>query len=209
MKTHDDFIWENYSLRYGSEIQTEFLHKGIDMIVSEVELDDKNELIFTDNLHPNWKELYHLIHKLKVKSIFECGCGCAHHLINSQKINPNLLVNGCDYSDSQIKLGVSYFGLEKYEFSKRLKVRDMTNIPDIESLGKHEFVYTQAVAMHLSDERVRKFLHNMSLLSSKYIFMIENVSAHDWNSLIKEFFPEFERVIDNKYIDYGILLKKR
>ena len=39
--------------------------------------------------------------------------------------------------------------------------------------------------------------------------MIENVSAHDWNSLIKEFFPEFERVIDNKYIDYGILLKKR
>ena len=52
-----------------------------------------NELVFNDNLHPNWKELYHMIYKLDVESIFECGCGCAHHLINNQIINPNLIDN--------------------------------------------------------------------------------------------------------------------
>ena len=205
MKINDDYNWDTYTKRYEEQMGD---FKNNKLIVDETYIVD-GELVFIDDLHPNWKELYHIIHKLKVESIYECGCGCAHHLINNQIINPNLIVNGSDYSNSQIELGFKYFNLSKYDFSKRLKAIDMTNINDVNSLGKHEFVYTQAVTMHLSYNKAKKFLLNMKELSTKYVFLIENINAHDYNTLILEIFPEFERIIDNKYINDSILLKRK
>lgn len=209
MKEKDDFNWERYTeLFYKKEMITHFINKNIPIIINKFTYDDNNEIIFNDDLHLNWKELYHQIHKLKVKSIFECGCGNGHHLINSQKINPNLIINGCDYSQSQIDLGKEYFNLNDYEFYNRLTVTDIINTKDISLLGKHEFVYTQAVTMHLAYDRAKKFLFNMKELSSKYIFLIENIAAHDYDKLISEIFPEFERIKTDKYINNGILLKR-
>lgn len=207
MKTEDDFNWDSYTKDfYGVEMVREFVEKNIDLIVTNF-IKNGDDVEFNNNLHVNWKELYYIINKLKVKSIFECGCGCGHHLINNKIVNPNLIVNGCDYSQSQIDLGIKEFNLSTYDFAENLKVFDMTSETGIDTFGKHEFVYTQAVTMHLSYDRAKKFLYNMKKLTSKYVFLIENTTVHDYDKLISEVFPEFEVIQGGKYIDYGILLK--
>jgi len=178
------------------------------MLVTNFEEKD-GELVFHDNLNPNWKEIYHQAHRLKVKSVFECGCGSGQHLINIQKTSPEVVVNGCDYSQSQIDLGFKYYNMESYEFSRRLSVRDLTS-DNIDDLGEHEFVFTQAVTMHLAHERAKKFLLNMKRLSTKYILLLENPSSHNYNALISEVLPEYERIIgENKYNINAILLKRK
>lgn len=209
MKRHDDFNWDTYTqLYYGREMDTCFINQGIDYLITDLVFDENNKIVFKDNIHNNWRELYRHIHELGVKSIYECGLGCGHHLINAYKINPKLKINGCDYSQSQIDLG-ERFNLSSYPFYKNLKVQDFVNVPDIASFGKHEFVYTQAVTMHLEHNRCIQFLQNMKALSSKYVFLIENRTAHDYRALCAEVFPEFEWIEDHKHIDYGILLKRK
>ena len=117
----------------------------------------------------------------------------------------NACLGGREYEN---KAGYTNFDLGNFEFSKRLKVIDLVKTSDVETLGKHEFVYTQAVTMHLSYERAKKFLYNMKELSSKYVFLVENTTAHDYDALIKEIFPEFKKIMTNKYINYGILLER-
>jgi hypothetical protein len=209
MKIKDDFNWENYTNDYYlKELNNEFIEKSIDLIVKNIEYDINGEIIFKDNLHQNWKELYHIIQKLKVNSIFECGFGCAHHLINNQIINPNLYVDGCDYSQNQLNLGFKLFNLKDYEFSNRLKILDMVDgTIEKDMINKYEFVYTQAVTMHLSYDRANKFLKNMKKLSNKYIFLIENLNSHNYDNLINDVFDDFEKIEEHKYLNNGILLK--
>tara|TARA_R110001599_G_scaffold195269_2_gene391598 strand:+ start:28 stop:663 length:636 start_codon:yes stop_codon:yes gene_type:complete len=209
-KLNDDFGWDDYTEKYYEREMIDILQKRDkhNMIVSGFTVND-GELVFNDNLHGNWKEIYHQVHRLGVKSVFECGCGCAHHLINIKKITPNVIINGCDYAQTQIDLGYKYYELEKYDFAKRLTVKDMTNSVGIADMGKHEFVFTQAVTMHLAYDKAKKFLINMRDLSSKYVFLIENVMAHDYNDLINEVFSEFERVRNSRYVSSGILLKRK
>jgi hypothetical protein len=72
--------------------------------------------------------------------------------------------------------------LENYEFEKNLKVIDLTK--ELEYIDKtYEFVFTQAVVMHLSYDRAKKFLFNMKKLSNKYIFLIENQNNHNFAAL--------------------------
>lgn len=207
MKTYDCFDWENYTQsHYEREMLMLIQQNNLDLIINNF-LHKENEIEFKDNLHPNWIELYHQVHKLDVKSVYECGCGCAHHLINIFKINNNIEIGGCDYSQTQINLGEKYFELDKFEFAKNLKVIDLTK--ELESVDKtYEFVFTQAVVMHLSHDRAQKFLSNMGKLSNKYIFLIENTNYHNFDEMIPQVLPEFERVeLDKKYIDSSILLK--
>jgi len=209
MKTKDDFNWETYTQKHYEVEMINILQKQYnhDMIIND--FDEVDGIIeFKDNLHDNWKEIYHQVHKLGVNSVFECGCGCVHHLINISKINPNIEINGCDYSKSQIDLGYKYYELDKYDFAKRIIVKDMVD-GDFESMGTYEFVYTQAVTIHLSLDKAKKFLYNMKKLSSKYIFLIENIREHDYESLVTEIFPEFDRIKDGRFVDYGILLKRK
>jgi hypothetical protein len=73
-------------------------------------------------------------------------------------------------------------------------------------------VYTQAVSMHLSHDRVKKFLVNMGKLSSKYLLMIENVKCHDYLELFKELLPDFEVVKsfgEGIYTPNSVLLKRK
>jgi hypothetical protein len=210
-KQKDDYNWDTYTKTSYTREVLAAVNSGYDIIVKDFELDENGEVVILNDkgLHANSKEIFRIIHKLKVKSIYECGCGCAQTLIGNQIINPELEVNGSDYAQSQIDLGYKHFNLDKYDFHKRLKVIDMTNIENIDSLGTHELVYSHAVTMHLSYDRAKMFLLNMKKLSSKYIFMVENTTKHDYDKFITEIFPEFERIIDNKYIPNGILLKRK
>ena len=180
----------------------------LDLIIDNFDLENE-EIVFKNNLHNNWMELYHQIHKLKVNSVYECGCGCAHHLINIYKIDNTIDIGGCDFSQNQIDLGKKYFNLDSYPFKENLKVIDLTN--DLYEIDKtYEFVFTQAVVMHLSYDRAKKFLSNIKKITNKYIFLIENQRNHDFNQLLSESLPEFEKIeLDKKYIDYAILLKRK
>ena len=209
-KLTDDFSWDSYTEQHYEREMFDILQEklNLDMIVTDFTEKD-GEITFNNNLHENWMELYHQVHKLGVKSVFECGCGCAHHLININKITPEVTINGCDYAQTQIDLGYKYYELEKYDFANRLTVKDLTSSEGIKEMGKHEFVYTQAVTMHLAYDKAKKFLINMRDLSSKYVFLIENINAHDYEELINDVFYDFERIYDGRYLTTGILLKRR
>jgi len=209
VKTQDCFNWDSYTESYYENEMSMLSEKyNLDLIIDNFDIEN-NEIVFKNNLHNNWMELYHQIHKLKVSSVYECGCGCAHHLINIYKIDNNIDIGGCDYSQNQIDLGKKYFNLDSYPFKEKLKVIDLTN--DLYEIDKtYEFVFTQAVVMHLSYDRAKKFLSNIKKITNKYIFLIENINYHDFNQLISEVLPEFEKVdLDKKYVDYAILLKRK
>jgi hypothetical protein len=196
-KTKDDYDWNTYTQNnYEKELNI-FLENGDgngdgkDMIIKNFTAKD-NELIFKDNLHPNWKEIYHQVCNLKINSVFECGCGCAHHLINIHRINSNIDINGCDYLQSQIHLGKKYFNLEDYPFYNKIFVRDLSQLDAINEDKKYDFVFTHAVTMHLAYNKAKNMLINMGKLSSKYIFLIENWTNHNYDNLITEALPNFK-----------------
>ena len=179
-KLKDDFKWDTYTKEhYEPQINSIIKNtsgkfgSGKDFIINNFSIKN-NELVFEEQLHFNWMELYNQVYKLNVKSVYECGCGCTHHLININIIRPNIEIAGCDYSQSQIDLGYKYFNLEKYNFNNNIIVKDLTVENTVDEMKKYEFVYTHAVIMHLTDERAKYFLINMGKLSSRYIFLIEN-----------------------------------
>lgn len=192
----DDYDWNTYTeVSYEPQLsmflkQGDFNDNGKDMILKKFSIKN-NKIFFEDNLHPNWKEIYNQFNNLNPNSVFEVGCGCGHHLINIHKINNNVEINGCDYSQSQINLGKKYFNMDKYPFFNKLFVQDFSILNHfIES--KYEFVYTHAVTMHLSYTKAKNMLINMGKLSSKYIFFIENYGTHDYNELLKESLPNYK-----------------
>tara|TARA_R110002020_G_scaffold292094_4_gene507475 strand:- start:620 stop:1252 length:633 start_codon:yes stop_codon:yes gene_type:complete len=208
IKTYDDFDWDTYTeTNYEKQLIASTTQHTI--IVKPSQDENFNESFA--NLHPNWKEIYYQIHKLGVKSVFECGCGCAMHLINIATLYPQVSIAGCDYAQSQIDLGYKYLNLEDYNFNNKIVQKDMTKNSGIEELGTHEFVYTQAVTMHLEHHKAVSFLKNMGRLSSKYIFLIENYNSHDYDSLLSEALPDFERLKnDNQYVpNSAYLLRKK
>lgn len=196
-KLNDDWNWDTYTRdSYEKELKT-FLEKGDrnsdgkDMIIENFSVTD-GELSFKDNLHPNWKEIYHQAYNLNVNSVFECGCGCAHHLINIHRLDSDIDINGCDYSQSQINLGNKYFNLKNYPFYNNIFVKDLSQPDAVSEDKKYDFVFTHAVTMHLEHNKAKNMLINMGKLSSKYIFMIENWSeSHNYDMLIAETLPNF------------------
>ena len=68
-------------------------------------------------------------------------------------------------------------------------------------VGQHEFVYSQAVVMHLNTEKGKQFLKNMGKISSKYILLIEGYHNHEnFFDMVKECLPGFEFSAVHKYV---------
>jgi hypothetical protein len=58
--------------------------------------------------------------------------------------------------------------------------------------------------MHLSYDNAKNMLMNMGNLSSKYIFLIENWTVHDYNKLLKESLPNYNIIhTPNNEYDYA------
>ena len=209
-KVTDDYRWDNYTQdeyewQVFDLIQNQ--HKQ-DLLITETKRDKNDDLVFVDNLHPNWMEVYHFVDKLKVNSVYEVGCGCAQHLINIRKTNPTIKIGGSDYAKSQIDLGFANLGLFDYDFANDLQVIDMTK-PLPEGFDTYELVFTQTVTMHLSYDRAKKVLENMGKISEKYIVLIDNISQHDYPTLVRETLPDFEVINEKKYIHNTIILKRK
>lgn len=193
MKKHDEYIWSEYTKEYTAQLKE--VGKEHDFFMP------------SNNLHPNWKELYKVVKKLSPKSIYECGCGGCYHLKNIDYMLPHSIVAGCDLLQSQLD-----FGRKFSELSDKLvtKVKDMTGLIDVKM--QYEFVFTHSVVMHLSTQNAIAFMENMDRLSTKYIFMVEGTTNHEtFPQMIKDVFTEdeWEFSMPNHYINNAFLLTKK
>lgn len=217
-KLSDEYNWPVYTKEYSEQLQEIKEKDQQHFFVENYALDynkGKLSLRFKDNLHPNWMELYSTAFDLQPTSIFECGCGAGYHLKNLHTIMPKTYISGCDLLQSQLDLAKTFSDLPDTIY-ERLRVIDFTEPlnrkPFTNNIGtfiQPEFVFSQAVVMHLSTENAIKFLTNMRNLSSKYVMLIEGVKNHEnWNEMVAQVFEGWDMKFTNKYIYNGILLTK-
>ena len=206
----DEFNWFTYTKdSYERQITT----SPFITLVKHFSITD-GELNFHGNICPNHAEIYFQVYNLDVNSVYECGFGAGQHLINVYEIlresgRHDIKIGGCDISEDQLDMGIRLFNIDKYNFLSNLQIIDFAEPLDTEYLVKYDFVFVHAATMHMSNDRCRKFLFNMRLMTNKYVFIIENIKMHDYNGLIEEIFPDFDKSITSKYIPYGILLTKK
>ncbi len=205
-KAHDEYDWSKYPVEYSAQMKEIREQEGLDFFITKFE-DTDGVIDFKDNLHKNWKELYQAAYTAKPSSVFECGAGSGQHLKNLKTLLPTAEIAGCDISQAQIDFGKEFSDLP-FSIINNLRVLDFTGPVPLDK--KYDFVYTQAVIMHLSTENARKFLRNMAAISNKYIFLIEGVKNHEnWYEFVKQTLPEYDFQIIGKHIDNGILLTKK
>lgn len=204
-KFEDEYVWKNYTPEYADQLIGMKNKEGFDFFVKKWH-EENGKIIFEDNLVDNWKELYNTINRLNPASVFEFGCGACYHLRNTMTICPHIEVSGADYLESQIQFGRTFFS-DNLEFPENVRQADLTE--DVSAFGKHEFVFSQAVVMHLNSEKAIKMMRNMGKVSTRWILLIEGVRNHkNWYDLVKFALPEWNMQITKDYIDYGVLLEK-
>lgn len=205
--TKDEYNWENYTQEYSAQVdQMEAApHQGSDFLVKNWD-EQVGEIVFYDNLHGNWKDLYSEINRLKPESVFECGCGGMYHLKNIKTLFPDIEVSACDLLNTQIK-----FGAEKFEIGEdildNVTVRDFATEEATEGLDTYNFVYSHAVIMHISGEKAPVFLKNMLKISNKYVFLIEG-EQHDYVAMLKEIGEDENWTVSNSKTSRFLFTKK-
>ena len=206
MKNYEDWDWSKYTEVYMRQIIEVYRDKLFDVFISPDGLSySENGVEFKDNLHDNHKEIYHLAYKFQPKSILECGCGCGCHIKNLLAVLPNVEIFGIDISPRQVELA-NWFCQFTPEISKNISVMDISKEAPNRTF---DFVFTQAVLMHLTTEKAMKALANMKKVSNKYVLLIESPVGHpNWEGLIKEIFSGWEFSKPRRFPQDGILLTK-
>jgi SAM-dependent methyltransferase len=186
VKTWNDFDWFLYHERW-EEQYNDMTKAGYKHIVENFSVVD-DELIIDDNVHENAKEIYCDIYRLKPRSVFEAGCGAGHHLINIKKTSPWVEVAGCDRNQKQLALGKRLFSTPD-EIYNKLAAHNLVDAP---YPGKYDFIFTNAVTMHIPQEDAIKFLKNVASMATKYVLLIENYTLQYYEEIIPTCFPEFQ-----------------
>jgi len=216
-KPDDEYDWAGYTKEYSNQLQEIINDDKIDLFIDKkftLVFEHDNQVSgkiisvnFQNNLHPNWKEIYANAYSKNVKSIYEVGFGGGYHLRNLHIMLPFTEIAGCDLLESQLKFSHELSNLPP-EITKNLKVMDFTT--DFEVERQYEFVFSQAVIMHMSTQHAMAALKNMGRISSKYIMLVEGIKNHDgWYDMVKEALPGWNFEVTNNYINYGILLTKK
>jgi hypothetical protein len=207
-KLNDEYNWENYTKEYSGQLKQIEKDDNQTFFITDYE-EKEGEIVFKDPLHPNWKEIYAAAYDLKPESIFECGFGGCYHLKNLHKILPDTKISGCDLLQTQMDFGVEFSDVPD-SIKENMKIMDFTQNSLKYDVGKHEFVYSQAVVMHLNTERAKRFLKNMGKISSKYIVLSEGYKNHkDFFGMIRECLPEFELTALHKHLPNCLELEKK
>ena len=204
MKVEDEYVWQNYTAEYTAQLKE--IERDDDNVFFITNYTAENNVIdFHDNLHPNWKEIYQTVYELKPKTILEMGCGGCYHIKNVHTLLPEAKITGVDLLRTQLDFGRAFSKLpESIETYQLNCVQNKTQ-------DQHEFVFSQAVVMHLSTENAVKMLANMRDSSPKYVMMVDGVKKQaGWYDMVKSVFgPEWEFTQPNKFIDNSILLIKK
>ncbi len=203
LKFTDDFNWATYTTEYANQTEEMISKVGRTFLLRNWSVGPDGLPIFHDNLSEGWREIYSTAFSLKPATIFECGCGSMYHLHNLGVLLPQAKIYGCDLLLSQL-----YFGSLKWQLGhqtlKRVRILDFSQPDATEELGRYEFVYTQAVVMHLAFDKAVRFIQNMMKISSKYIMMLENTDFQDFDAVYREvgILNEFDISYPNRYEQY-------
>lgn len=183
MRQNDNRNWKIYPREYAAQIRD--LMTQYDMFITTTNFDeDTGNLVFHDNLHTNWMDLYSILFDIDPKTVFEVGCGSGQHIVNVQTILPNAIISGCDINFEQMEFGKTILNIDpKYYNLTQVLDFALPTVP--QSLGKtYDVVYSQAVLMHLSYSNAYHCLQNMLKISNKYVILIENPDDHNYNTML-------------------------
>lgn len=211
-KPDDEYDWTLYPGEYAKQLEEIKQNDGQEFFITEIlpgiNLDNNERTIkFKNNLHNNWKEVYHQAYRLNVKSVFEVGVGGGYQIKNIKKILPDAEVCACDITEGQIEKARSFSELSD-EQMKNIKLLDFTTFFPVDR--QYEFVFSHAVVMHQGTANAIAMLRNMARISSKYIMLVEGVANHEnWYELVKAVLPDWDFELTAAYIDYGILLTRK
>lgn len=206
MKLKDDWDWNEYTMQdYMKQIIQVYRDKFFDYFISPDGLSySENGIEFKDNLHPNCKEIYSLAHQFQPKSVLEVGCGGCYLLKNLSVILPNAEIYGIDISKKQIDFGI-WFSQLPPNMVKNVSVMDITNqVPD----RTFDFVYTQAVIMHMNTERAISALNNIKRIANKHVVLIEGHYHDNWLGTVEKIFDGWILSQPRRFPQDGILLTK-
>lgn len=186
----DDFNWRKYHVTYNRQIMD--ITNEFTLVLSKDEYQIVEGKILLNSmlspLHPNHKLLYETIYRLNPKSVLEVGVGGGDHIHNLHLLLPEAKFYGVDISQNQIDLL-----LHRHPDLKnicRLAVADVTKKDVLNTFGKVDLVYTQAVLMHVRrGNRHILALKNMFNMSN-YVVLMEHWARHNFFDDITRIFQE-------------------
>ena len=167
IKLQDDYEWQN--VYPASHLQqTQQIEQKDELFELPIDVKIVNGKIFipntTKDIHINQKIILEKIIEVLPQSVFEVGFGYGNNLIGIHRLLPEVELNGCDISWKQ-----HYMALQRYGECKKFQliVGDFLelDIPD----NSFDFVFSQAVLMHMSTERAMLALEKMVRISKKYV----------------------------------------
>lgn len=182
----DMFNWSLYNIYYRGEIKEAAKNYTLDLKENDYVFKNNKLIRVKENvhpLHPNHHLLYETILQLKPQSVFEIGCGNGMHLNNLQLLLPDTEFYGIDRSKEQVD-----FLRESSPFLKAdVKVADATIRFPQEWFGKFDITFTQAVIMHIHNERSHLIaLANLFNISRGYVILMERWKNHNFMNDIKK-----------------------
>ena len=192
-KEYDDYAWSDYTPTYAGTHDNwkdgeHYLRDG-DFAIAP----DGQSITFRVPICNNVQQVIHqiLINRPYIKSVYECGCGAGWNACNILKVFSDLDVSGSDINPEQFVYGRKHFAKNGYmdfpDFHDRLAIVDMSSPYATMQIGRtFDFVFCQAVTMHLSDVRAIQFIKNMMALTNRYIMLCENAAWQDYPTLFQQ-----------------------
>lgn len=176
----DDYNWGKYRMAYERQIMDITDDFTLTLSKDEYQIIEGRILLNPKllPLNPNHRVLYETIYHLNPNSILEVGVGGGDHIHNLHLLLPEAKFLGVDVSQNQID-----FLLHRHPDLKnicKLAVADVTRKDILNTFGKVDLVYTQAVLMHIRrGNRHIQALKNMFNISN-YIVLMENWTRHNF-----------------------------
>ena len=181
MKTADDFQWPNYTADYYKRETEDAYARGETFLIKDSTVED-GKIIFRDNVHPHIKRLLEHINEVQPTNVIECGCGGGHNVFNILKLL-HIPTVGFDLLRTQIEEMGDYLGIRESVLGN-VGVMDLCEPVGDEDYA--EYVFTNAVLMHLPHAKAVRFSANMGKMSRKYIRITEDLGQHDFPEIFKE-----------------------
>ena len=167
IKYHDDFEWQNqYPAAHAA--QTKQIEEDLLFELPIGSTIENGKVVIPKHIngdvHINHRTIFETIIEKSPESVFEVGFGYGNNLVGINRILPKIKLHGCDISYRQHYEAKQRYG-ECNSFD--LVVSDFLelDIPD----NSFDFVFSQAVIMHMSTERAMKSLEKMVRISKKWI----------------------------------------
>lgn len=179
-KLNDDYDFVDEYPNYHAWQTRDLENKGFKFELDNFSVEN-NQLIFKDKLGKNQELLYNTVFKLQPASVFEVGFGYANHLYSIEKLCPKAKIAGCELSTKQYLCAHYRYDLSRFELS----CGDFLNF---NTSNKYDFVYSNAVLMHMSTQKQKQAIEKMYDMSTNYVMILDGkLHIPDLENYMKKF----------------------